>query len=64
MLISVNDLKTIYSDYDFSKFTDERIRRKLEAIEQLVIEYTNNHFYNSDTYYRYYQDDREAVNKD
>ena len=24
----------------------------------------NNHFYNSDTYYRYYQDDREAVNKD
>lgn len=48
MLISVNDLKTIYSDYDFSKFTDERIRRKLEAIEQLVIEYTNNHFYNRD----------------
>lgn len=23
----------------------------------------NNHFFNSDTYYRYYQDDREAVNK-
>lgn len=47
MLININDLKTIYCDYDFSKYTDERLKRKLESIEHNIIEYTGNHFYNN-----------------
>lgn len=46
MLISINDLKTIYCDYDFSKYSDERLKRKLEAIEKSIVEYTGNLFYN------------------
>jgi hypothetical protein len=46
MLISVNDLKKIYSDYDFSNVDDKRLERRLQSIEHAIIEYTHNHFYN------------------
>lgn len=47
MLISVEDLKTIYDDLDFSKFSDARLKMKLEAIENTVRELTHNNFVNN-----------------
>lgn len=49
MLISIEDLKAIYTDKDFSKFSDERLKRKLEAIESMVREETHNNFINRAT---------------
>lgn len=46
MIISVDDLKRIYTEYDFSKYSDERLERKLNAIESAIREYTANNFYN------------------
>lgn len=45
MLISIEDLKRIYTEYDFSKYSNERIERKLSAIESAIREYTANSFY-------------------
>lgn len=46
MLISIEDLKRIYTEYDFSKYSNERLERKLSAIESAIREYTANSFYN------------------
>ena len=46
MIITVDELKSVYSDLDFSKFSDERLKRKLLAIESMVRNYTNNNFIN------------------
>lgn len=46
MLISIERLKSIYTDKDFSKFSDERITAKLEAIESAIRRYTHNNFQN------------------
>lgn len=44
MLITVEDLKNNYSEYNFSNFTDERLKRKLLAIEQAIRKHTHNNF--------------------
>ena len=49
MLITVDDLKAIYTDKDFSKFSNERLKRKLEALETMVREVTQNNFINRAT---------------
>lgn len=46
MLISIEELRAVYTEYDFSKYTDERLKRKLLAIEQAIKEHTHNNFYN------------------
>lgn len=46
MLISIEELKSTYSDFDFSKFNDERLKRKLLAIEQAIRQHTHNSFTN------------------
>lgn len=46
MLISIEDLKRIYTDKDFSKFSDERLKTKLEAIEIAIRAYTKCNFQN------------------
>lgn len=46
MIISTDRLRDEFSEYDFSKLSNERIKRKLESIENLIVEYTHNHFYN------------------
>ena len=45
MIISVNDLLTDFSDYDFSKYNQAVLQRRLSAIEQKVRAYTKNGFY-------------------
>lgn len=49
MLISIDELKTVYTDMDFSKYSDERLKRKLEAIESAIVEYTGNKFYDKES---------------
>lgn len=46
MLISIDELKSIYKDKDFSKFSDDRLLLKLEAIETTIRRYTHNKFQN------------------
>ena len=46
MLISIAKLKEVYTDKDFSKFSDERLEAKLEAIESALRRYTHNNFQN------------------
>ena len=46
MLISIEKLKNIYTDKDFSKFSDERLQARLEAIESALRRYTHNSFQN------------------
>lgn len=45
MIISIEELKEIYTDKDFSNFSDERLKRKLSAIEITIRKYCNNAFY-------------------
>lgn len=45
MIISVNNLLTDFSDYDFSKYNQAVLQRRLSAIEQKVRAYTENGFY-------------------
>lgn len=56
MLITVDELKNIYSDKDFSKFTDDRLKRKLSAIENLIREHTHNAFINRNTITKCYSE--------
>ena len=49
MIISIEELRSEYGEFDFSKFTDERLRKKLNAIEQMVRNHTRNGFINRDT---------------
>lgn len=46
MLISIEKLKSIYTDKDFSKFSDDRLLLKMEAIETAIRRYTHNKFQN------------------
>lgn len=48
MLMSIEELKKIYTDKDFSKFSDDRLKMKLEAIEIVIRNYTHNNFQNID----------------
>ena len=61
MLITVEDLKAIYTDLDFSKFSDERLKRKLDAIETLVRNHTHNNFTNRATRTECFIEDNELV---
>lgn len=45
MIISVEEVKTLI---DFKSWTDEKIKRKLAAIEQTIRSYTNNNFQDRD----------------
>ena len=45
MIISIDDLKRIYTDKDFSRFSEERLKIKLSAIESAIRKYCNNAFY-------------------
>ena len=49
MLIKVEELKTLYSEYDFSKFNDARLELKLKGIENAIRKYTHNSFMNRNT---------------
>ena len=49
MLITIEKLKELYSDKDFSKYSDERLAMKLGAIETSVREHTHNPFINRHT---------------
>ena len=44
MIISIQELKAIYTDKNFSKYTDERLKMKLETIETAIRKYCNNNF--------------------
>lgn len=46
MLISISELKEVYTDKNFSSMNDKRLERKLEAIEKAIREYTHEHFRN------------------
>lgn len=46
MLITVKEMKELYKDKDFSKFSDERLERKLASIETAIRKYTHNPFQN------------------
>lgn len=49
MLITIDKLKALYSDKDFSKYTNERLEMKLGAIETFIRNYTHNAFINRNT---------------
>lgn len=46
MLITVTELKEIYTDKEFSKFNDKLLERKLASIESIIRRYTHNNFIN------------------
>ena len=46
MIISIDDLKRIYTNVKLDNYSDERITQKLNAIETLIRQYTNNNFQN------------------
>lgn len=44
MLISIEELKRVYTHIDFKNLSDELLERKLKAIETAIRKYTNNTF--------------------
>lgn len=61
MLISIEELKEIYSDKDFSRFSDKRIELKLESIEMAIRKYCNNNFQNRNIRYKCIVKDNKVI---
>lgn len=56
MLITIDKLKALYSDKNFSMYKNERLEMKLNAIETFIREYTHNAFINRNTINKCYAD--------